>query len=180
MTVSEDLQFSILSAPVASFDRRALSQAWYSALYGSAASSAESGSMQRNGCAPKTAMKQRATSRSAVQRTTMAQSSAAVGHPQTARFGDIERRASRSPLARKIERAFLHPRAAVRKAAFTIEGAQGRVQVLLQSRGARIKLIAICPAKARNEVAIALAQARYALAQRGIDLETQTRSDGAW
>src|SRR5581483_5549433 len=33
MTISDQLQFSILSAPVASADRRVLSQAWYSALY---------------------------------------------------------------------------------------------------------------------------------------------------
>ncbi len=34
MTISEHLNFSVLSAPIAAIDRRALSQAWYCALFG--------------------------------------------------------------------------------------------------------------------------------------------------
>lgn len=87
-----------------------------------------------------------------------------------------ERRAPRSPLARKIERAFLKPHSGVRKGSFTFEGEHGRVHVVLHSRGTQLKLVAICPPKARSHVCAALAQARYALALRGIDLDADARS----
>jgi hypothetical protein len=102
-----------------------------------------------------------------------------VRNGKVACAGQVERRAPRSALARKIERTFLHPCAVTRKASFAIDGAQGRVQVLLQRQGSRIKLVAICPVKARAEVATALAQARYALALRGIELDAQMRGEAA-
>lgn len=87
----------------------------------------------------------------------------------------IERRTARSPLARKIERVFLDPKRTARQAAFTFEGDRGRVQILLHSQGANCMLIAICPSSMKAQVLQALAQVRYALALRGIDLHTQTR-----
>src|SRR5579871_248587 len=41
MTIDKHLDLSVLSAPVASVDRRSLSQAWYSALYGTNACAAQ-------------------------------------------------------------------------------------------------------------------------------------------
>jgi hypothetical protein len=181
MTISEHLEFSVLTAPIASIDRRALSQAWYSALYGA------NGAPPKNTSEPRHAITQQSTCRPHGERTAGAKQHV----PETSRpsrrsvegargeNGVAERRAPRSGLARKIESAFLRPRAATRKAVFAIDGSQGRVQLLLQSHGGRMKLIAICPEKARNEVASALAQARYALAQLGIGFDGQIRSAAA-
>lgn len=176
MTIDEQLQFSVLTAPVAAQDRRALSQAWYSALYGNRGAKVAA---PLTHCAPQPgapAIAQRAGSREgsvdsrAVTRVSTPHSRNA--NPVNA---PVERRAVRSPLARKIERVFLRPRPRAQRSAVTIESAHGRVHVLLQPRGTQLKLIAICPPKARTDVAAALAQARYALALRGIGIEAETR-----
>lgn len=179
MTINEQLQFSVLTAPVATLDRRALSQAWYSALYGNGkgtatAKAAEPIAAAQNAAAPRSPNEARfipgqcegaAALRSSANRT-----------PERAEGTPQDRRAPRSTLARKIERAFLRPHSRSRKTSFTVEGDYGRVHVLLQSSGSQLKLIAICPPKARPHVAAALAQARYALAMRGIDLDAAARS----
>lgn len=175
MTITEQLQFSVLTAPVAALDRRTLSQAWYSALYG--------------GAAPANALKGAIPAAQEAQRPVVRAGTARHERPErtpsrlggTARAAQRvqavpgDRRAPRSALARKIERAILRPRSAAQKASFTIEGDQGRVHILLHTHGTQIKLVAICPPKARAYVAAALAQARYALASRGIELDAQTR-----
>lgn len=181
MTITEQLQFSVLTAPVASLDRRTLSQAWFSALYGSSGGSSpkpaiSSDAMIEARKSPPHAAA--ACSRAGARRdvTLHARGSKTRAHAQDA---PQDRRAPRSELARKIERAFLRPRGASSKASFTIEHDRGRVHVLLHSNGSRLKLIAICPPKARPHVAAALAQARYALAIRGIDLDAVTREEAA-
>lgn len=181
MTITEQLQFSVLTAPVASLDRRTLSQAWYSALYDSAGGSAAKPAPKRGAVVEASQTSPHAAgarSRPGIGCDTQLHVRGAEtpvhteGSPQ-------ERRAPRSELARKIERAFLRPRTAIRKTSFTIDHDRGRVHVLLQSHGSRLKLIAICPPKARPHVAAALAQARYALAIRGIDLDADTREEAA-
>jgi hypothetical protein len=179
MTISQQLQFSVLAAPVATLDRRTLSQAWYSALYGG-------GKCEAVQAKPRAGVRQTGTSPLSPSATSQSPRTAASMrrvNPQLHRGASpldvdgtpYERRAPRSPLARKIERAFLRPRSSARKTAFTIEGQQGRIHVLLQSRGSCLKLVAICPAHARVHVAAALAQARYALSLRGIDLDADAR-----
>jgi DNA-binding XRE family transcriptional regulator len=177
MTIAEHLQFSVLSAPIAALDRRALSEAWYSTLY-----------KQQRG----QPMDPHAAHRSPVNVTVLqtAKPSAALGDPRHARHDtrvalrgvqrsainqtEVERRSARLPLARKIERTFARPRKPLHAAAFVIEGTRGRVQVILQSRGTRLNLVAICSPTARAHVARALEQARYSLAVRGIELQTDT------
>lgn len=176
MTISEQLQFSVLTAPVAALDRRALSQAWYSALYGSGSGAQTAVKMCAAPAAP-----QRAGKPSTRNTQTPAQVAPnplrAKSAPSTAalQLNPSERRAPRTPLARKMERAFIRHRSEHHRAAFTVEGAHGRVRVLLQTRGGQLRIVAICPAKARSHVAAALAQARYALAARGIVLDAQMR-----
>lgn len=178
MTITEQLQFSVLTAPVATLDRRTLSQAWYSALYGNAAKS--SAKPKRGGVAVAAATasqhsapgglgQDRAAQRGVTARAQSAESTNRAALPAN------ERRAPRSPLARKIERALLRPRTASHKTSFSVDGDEGRVHVLLHARGTQFRLIAICPPKARANVAAALAQARYALAARGIELSAETR-----
>lgn len=178
MTITEQLQFSVLTAPVASLDRRALSQAWYSALYAGNAPKAASGTSAAARALCVTADQPHLplpSARIAAPRTTPAHT-ASIKSPAAAQGVPAERRAPRSALARKIERVFLKPRGTARKDSFTVEGENGRVHVLLQSRGTQFKLVAICPPKARAHVSAALAQARYALALRGIDLDADARS----
>lgn len=180
MTITEQLQFSVLTAPVATLDRRTLSQAWYSALYGSGkgAGAAKSAPVLcAHTAAPPPLTHAASRCASGESERAPALRSSAVKTPAHAQGTPQDRRAPRSSLARKIERAFLRPRSASRKASFTVEGDHGRVHVLLQSHGSQLKLIAICPQKARPHVAAALAQARYALALRGIDLDAAMRSD---
>jgi hypothetical protein len=179
MTITEQLQFSVLSAPVAALDRRALSQAWYSALFetsdGKSAAAQPRAQLQ---AAPAPGARARAAEElSRVDAPVRRQTARGSGRESAPRCesAPIERRGPRSGLARKIERAFLQPQSASRKSAFTIEGQHGRVRVLLQTRGSQLKLVAICAPTARAYVAAALAQARYALALRGIDLCAETR-----
>jgi hypothetical protein len=181
MTISEQLGFSILSAPIATVDRRALSQAWYSALYGDkappVAAAAVPAKSEGKSAHP------RCTSVAATARhssATCAQAPLQARRvPLSIRGGEIERRSPRSSLARKIERAFLRPAAAPQKATFAVGGKHGRVQVMLRQQGKQLKLVAICTAKAKPYVANALAHARYALALRGVDLQAEMRETAA-
>jgi hypothetical protein len=177
MTITEQLQFSVLTAPVASLDRRALSQAWYSALYGNGCAASTKKPAQRAPQAGEQVRTPRGTPAStpAADVTRAPARSGPAKSPAQAEASPVDRRAPRSALARKIERAFLRPRSATHKTSFTVEGDQGRVHVLLQTRGSQLKLVAICPPRARAGVAAALAQARYALALRGIDVDAETR-----
>lgn len=179
MTINEQLQFSVLTAPVATLDRRTLSQAWYSALYGRGKEPDTVKSAPASVCA-QAAASAHSSAAARCARGEFERAAAlhlrAVKSPAQAQGTPQDRRAPRSMLARKIERVFLRPRSASRKASFTVEGEHGRVHVLLHSSGSQLKLIAICPPKARPHVAAALAQARYALAMRGIDLDVAARS----
>ena len=178
MTITEQLQFSVLTAPVASLDRRALSQAWYSALYGSARGNAGANTPPQVQAQTGTGAQPHGHATTVgpnPRRALLAQGTGKKAYVQPEGM-PADRRAPRSTLARKIERVLLKPHTGAQKRSFTVEGAHGRVHVLLQSRGAQLQLIAICPPKARAQVCAALAQARYALALRGIDLDAAARS----
>ena len=86
-----------------------------------------------------------------------------------------ERRLLRSKLAQKIEQTFLKPQQAPKHASFSLDGRRGRVQILLRTTGNATQIIALCPPAAREVVAHALSQVRYALAMRGINIHTGVR-----
>jgi hypothetical protein len=179
--MTQQLGFSILTAPLAAIDRRALSQAWYSALHlardGQPQPTASrqtvlrgaSGGTQRV-FAPSKEPRSQAPA-SPLQRVNKQDERCRNSHAAT------ERRARRSPLARKIERTFLDPRSSAARATFTVDGTRARVHVALQSAQGRIRLVAVCPPSVRATVAQALLQARYALAVRGIDLAIETTGE---
>jgi hypothetical protein len=178
MTITQHLEFSVLTAPLAAVDRRGLSQAWYSALYGESATPAQATQVKKapafayaRQVATKTSQGETAAARRPVTLKATPHRKADVSVSN----GTADRRAQRSPLARKIERVFLDPKARMQKASFALEAGEGRVQVLLRTQGSNVKLVALCPRKAIKQVAAALAQARYALARRGIALETELR-----
>lgn len=164
--------FSVLTAPLAAMDRRALSQAWYSALHlvkhGTNVESV--GHLQAvpaapaGGGVPPSKNRARANDQMAMRRLDRARPA-----PQMA-VAQGDRRALRSPLARKIELAFLRPARRPVRTTLSIEGTGARVHVALQQTPDGLRLVAVCPARLRETVARALDEARFALAARGIAL----------
>lgn len=178
MTIAEHLNFSIVTAPLAQVDRRTLSQAWYSALYGAGARAAQAKPEPQRGTAPNEP-RDLPRHEAASAGTPMPGMRPGIKHeggtlPKTA-AAPPERRSARSPLARRIERRFLHPSAKPSAATFALGGAAGRVQILLKGAGPNVQLVAICAPAARAQVCAALAQARYNLASRGLALAGETR-----
>lgn len=170
--MTQQLGISILTAPLAAIDRRALSQAWYSALHVArehpasvtaprkATTVAESGTRETHRASPPRASERLAHAAHAPMRAARGASGAPAA----------DRRATRSPLARRIERTFLDPARRTARATFTLAGTQARVHVALQAVPSGLRLIAICPPSVSERVARALDQARYALAMRGVAL----------
>ena len=174
MTTTAQIGISILSAPLAAIDRRSLSQAWYSALH-----------LARDGATPKGSTPRRAAGRpiAVSSRTSGAASSARAGHAAPASSkpehraparagGALERREPRLPLTRRIERSLFERTSPTPRTTFTVGEGTGRVVVVLHASGDRVRLIALCSPALRRTVARALDQARFALAARGIALDT--------
>ena len=171
---------SVLSAPVALSDRRALSQAWFSALHlnrnhppasGTARTSASANANDTRGAQPRTVAPKNEPAASSA-----APSSKMAGNSVRPQYGiSSERRAKKNHLAKQIERTFCSRADARKHATFTLEGRTGRVQILLRGSGAQQALVAICPRSAQERVAAALQQARYALAVHGITLQAEVR-----
>lgn len=175
MTITQELQFSVLSAPVAQTDRRALSQAWFSALYSAKKSSGETRSTKAvAGEKAKTASREPSSDKCRPQRTTELRAlTPRRGSPRVAI--SAERRAPRLPLTKKIEtfaqRVHRQPAAAT----FVLDAKHGRVGILIRTDGSRVRLTAICSERSKKAVASALTQAAYALAPHGLRLEAETR-----
>jgi hypothetical protein len=176
--MTQQLHVSILAAPLAAIDPRALSQAWYSALrlaHDTPAFSNTSGE-----CV--TASRPRATIATAALRE--ADRNPAVVAPRSPRCtrgelrgvaGDyVKRRAARAPLARRIERAFAAS-TPPQRATFSLGQGAARVHVILQTSGDRSALVALCRPELEAIVSRALAQAGQALAARGIVVEMRAR-----
>ena len=173
--MTEHVNLTVLSVPIAAIDRRALSQAWYSALRlaGRKHSAGEAGvrphgdaahTLRHTKCERITPPMAERSARAQTARTVTAR-----GADAAAAAGD--RRAVRSELARRIERAFFEARSPVKRASFAVGEGSARVHVMLARRGERLRLVAICAERVRPAVARALAQARFALAARGIAIE---------
>jgi hypothetical protein len=174
-TTMQPLATSIITAPLAAIDRRALSQAWYSALHVQArASKPESAArpVSPSGSGRRTDRIAGTDSHGAPPANGASSSALPARREAVPPAGGPERRAPRSPLARRIESAFLDPRGCLHRATFSVgDSAGSRVHVTLQSAGGRVRLVALCHPSARARVARALAQARYALGARGVVLE---------
>lgn len=175
--MTQQLGVSILAAPLAAIDRRALSQAWYSALRFSppaqpalnvractARLCALDGG-QRIECGSRTPR----NARRELQAVRIARNTPAAIHADGEALAR-RRRAPGSPLAVRIERTFAE-RSYPKRATFSLGRGGARVHVILQSTGERTTLIALCRPELRVVVSRALTQARTALAARGISLE---------
>jgi hypothetical protein len=170
MTNTQQLGISVLSAPLAAIDRRALSQAWYSALH-----LAQDHAPVARGSTRVVALARPARLQALPARQTpparasggvLARAHASQTSPARPALA-VERRTPRTLLARRIERALLDPR---------LRGA--RIVVMLHGAGDRVRLVALCAPSARRAVAAALEEARFALASRGIALHAGVVGEG--
>jgi hypothetical protein len=173
--MTQQLGFSVLTAPIAAIDRRSLSQAWYSALH--LAHESTQHAPPKAVCALETTVQQKTVElqeRSCIH-------TRAAGPPPLHRSvkrtrtiaTPVDRRSVRSPIARKIEHSFLRPNLTATRATFTIDGSSARVHVSMQQTRSGLRLVAVCPSRLRESVASALEQARYALAARGIAIDAE-------
>lgn len=184
MTMTQQIGPSILCAPLAATDRRALSQAWYSALRLARAKPA--GTPQAAPAPLEPPVRAVARVRPPFGRSSN-NAFAALPPPAVPRSprsapvaqGVPERRAARSALAARIVRTFSAPRVPAR-ATFAVGASNARVHVMLQTCGRRARLVAVCAPHERPRVERALAQARFALAGRGLTLEASARSAPCW
>ncbi|MGA8575074.1 MAG: hypothetical protein WB609_05205 [Candidatus Cybelea sp.] len=176
--MTNQLDVSILAAPLAAIDRRALSQAWYSALrlVPQVSPSAPSSARRRESavlCGAARRFGPGATRRpnTGVLRLRVISKTPTV--PNGDRDGTVAMRqaGSRARLAERIERTFSDPRTKPKRATFSLGRGRARVHVVLQTGGGRTTLLAICRPELRAVVARALVQARIALANRGVGIE---------
>lgn len=183
--MTQQLEVSILAAPLAAIDPRALSQAWYAALRLGRRSSPATATLSR--ATDEKISRAPLNARLPARLNTVPARLARVPHPHAPRerrmCGDAEcapPRVARAPhphLAGAIEKAFAD--AALRRATFSVGRGSARIHVVLQTKGNRTTLIALCRPHLSEAVARALAQARVALAARGIGVELRTRGNGA-
>jgi hypothetical protein len=176
--MTQQLEVSILAAPLAAIDRRALSQAWYSALH---LARPERSPVPSRECSPCTvatpidaAPKRESESLSPrpaaarVAHSVQTKPSKMAAQPSAPRIS-VNREAV--PLSLRIERRFAHPTSQIKRATFSMGRGEARVHVILQTNGNVATLVALCRPQMRSVVARALAQARFALAARGFVLD---------
>lgn len=169
--MTQELNVCVLAAPLAAIDRRALSQAWYSALHcasekeRSPAGQSGNGIIRREVNRPATVRVLREVAQREAPRAIASRQRNGKAH-ERCNSCDADRRARQSSLGRRIARRFLASPAGSQRATFTAGGK--RVHVLVQASAGRVRLVAVCPPVLRETVARALAQARFALASRGV------------
>lgn len=166
---------AVVATRLPDIDRRALSQAWFSALHLAEPAVTHVAS-------PRTALAAGPFPKSS-NRTTVTAEPAAVGSRAGTRDGTsraasvllprIERRALSSELARRIERAVVKhlARGPQRSAAIVIDAGEGRVHLLVRIDPTATRIVALCSPQLRDRVDRALAHARFALAASGTRLE---------
>jgi hypothetical protein len=180
--MTQQLEVSILAAPLAAIDRRALSQAWYSALH---LARQDQRLVPARECGPRIV---------ATQNEPKLQDETDLCRPRAAELrgehfvqikplqvtmqsgaGRISANRVALPLSQRIERRFAHSTSHLRRATFSMGRGAARVHVILQTNGNVATLVALCRPQMRGVVARALAQARLALATRGVLLDCETR-----
>jgi hypothetical protein len=181
--MTHELEVSILAAPLAQMDRRALSQAWYTALRLAPqttsaprpATLAQSGPL--TGTAHSLVTNQRTARRPNAFSPAATFSSSRRG---ATGFGEVQgpaRPARGGTLAERIERTFAGSPLPAKRATFSLGRGNARIHIILQTIAERPTLVALCRPELRTVVGRALAQARLGLARRGIGVELCTVGD---
>lgn len=181
-TASEGV--AVIATQLAQTDRRALSEAWYSALH-LAREAAPAHAAPAHGAAPaaplpaapRSSRSQDAALPLASARTQSDSLSSRAERPRARSRGTAtttpseptERRRPPSEVTKRIERAVAT--LGVRRplpAAHTVDIAGGRVRLLVHSDGRKMRIVALCSPTLRDQVERALARARFTLAAGGI------------
>ena len=163
---------AVIATQIAQTDRRALSEAWYSALH-----LAHDKPAARSSPAQRTAANVRPATLARVAPAPVRGERAVVTPlpTRTRRDGNAgspavpERRRPVSETVRRIERAV--ERLSARRpvpAAHTLDVAGGRVRLLVHHDGKAVRIVALCSSPLRDVVERALASARFALAGSGV------------
>ncbi len=180
-TITQPLEVSVLAAPIAAIDRRALSQAWYSALgYGA-----------RNAPRPSPAARvPRATAKSAGRRAesssgaTTPSKNVSQPMPQRTRAqqpppsSDPERARKRTSHLERLAASTVRSQR-VKRATMRLGDGQDRVHVVMEHRGAKLHLVAVCRRDVHERVVRALADVCSNLARRGVATHAQVHGDAS-
>jgi hypothetical protein len=172
--MQQTLGVAVVAAQLAATDRRALSQAWYSALHladrapsMATPSGALSARRSRDGSPPAPS-----SPRTAVPHASPgARPALRAAAPRAPVAEPLERRYPRTDLARRIARGLARRAPRSGGASFAIRTAAGRIHLVVRADGSRTRVVAVCTAALRERVERALAQARFALAARGVQME---------
>lgn len=170
MTTASD-GVAVVATQLAQTDRRALSEAWYSALH------LAGGSIPRTHAPANRAGTPSLPARAAYATPARPSGQLAAAYPPPRLRGrggarvtvHGERRRPVSDTAKRIERALTA--LAVRRpvpAAHTIDVAGGRVRLLVHDDGRATRIVALCSPPLREQVERALAGARFTLAGAGL------------
>jgi hypothetical protein len=175
--MTRQLEVSILAAPVAAMDRRALSQAWYSALHvAQNVPQQPQFAVRPSHCAvvqgtmSSRERRSQFDHRAAGSVPPARQDGARTSRDVTPELSPAQR--TRSALSRRIELRFASTAQPVARATFSLGRGSERVHIIMQSNGCTARLVAICRPQLREIVARALAEARLALRSRGITVAT--------
>jgi hypothetical protein len=175
-------RIDVLTTQLAETDRRALSQAWYSALrLAERPALASRCTAARRAAAAPAVARQPAPRRAPLRAAGAAHGAAARDRPAVrdregshravVAASQPQRRVPKTALTWRLERALIRhaPRAAA--TSFALRAGVGRVHLLVRSDGTRTRVVAVCSPSVREQVERALAQARFALAGRGVAAE---------
>lgn len=183
--MTQQLEVSILAAPLAAIDRRVLSQAWYSALrYARVgldtatpirrARLAGPAAELRCDCVHELFRRQRSD---VMPRFASVSTKTATGNGAQEAKQCNRSRALHSAVPGEPATGSVPP--PLRRATFSIGRGSGRVCIVLQTKGCRVLLVAFCKPEMHEVVASALARARRALAVHGIGVEIGIRGERA-
>jgi hypothetical protein len=169
MTTASD-RVAVIATQVAQTDRRALSEAWYSALHLARDAAPLPRPAARNALVtqPSALKPQAAHSPAGAGRLVPRPAARPVRGAEAHNAVPDERRRPASETDRRIQRAVatLSARRPV-PAAHTVDIAGGRVRLLVHHDGRQTRIVALCSGPLREQVERALASARFTLAATG-------------
>jgi hypothetical protein len=161
---------AVVSTAIPNADRRALSQAWYSALHLAPGSRAVALPPRRSQVA--TAPERTLPVQAPLQERGFHFQTAATRAERFPQFAasQVERRSLPAPLARSLVRAVAHHSPDRISSGIVLRTEEGRIHIIVRRDGTRVRLIALCVPAILDRVEKALAEARYALAARGFNV----------
>jgi hypothetical protein len=167
---------AVVATRLPDIDRRALSQAWFSALHLAQPATGSTGAAHPVALVSPGDRPVKGTQTSTVLRNGGAQVDDRCGSARSASPPGVpgtERRKAGGELARRIERAVERhvARGPQRSAAIAIDAGDGRVHLLVRTDRAATRIVALCSPHLRERVDRALAHVRFALAASGTRLE---------